>query len=222
MHKLFRKFADTRLVRHPATRVVLLVAATGLAALVLLALLIAVEVRAKYNDKIFTTDTVAQNVYGVVLGASINPKTLAPSDALRDRLDTAIDLLKKRKIMGVVVTGDDGRWLSDEVTSMVNYLHAAKVPDDIIFVDGGAYRTFSSCEHLKAKGFTRVTLLTQRFHLPRALYLCNELGVEAVGVNADRHWYVKGAWYWLRDWLASPFAYLDVRGMAIIKKGPAL
>ncbi len=122
--------------------------------------------------------------------------------------------------MGLIVTGDDGKYASNEIKGMVDYLHAQGVPDEILFVDAGAYRTFDSCEHLKQKGFSDVLLITQAFHLPRALYLCNKIGVNADGVVADKRWYSKGIYHWARDFFASPFAYFDVRGVEIIKKGP--
>ena len=68
--------------------------------------------------------------------------------------------------MGLIVTGDDGAWKSDEVGAMVSYLNRAGVPDDVIYADRGAYRTFDSCANLKVKGFSNVLLVTQRFHLP--------------------------------------------------------
>ncbi len=195
---------------------------TLFAALFVLCTIFGLEVRNKYNANVYEPDAAPHTVYGVVLGAAMKPDTLEPSDVLRDRLDTAIDLLKKHVIMGVVVTGDDGNWKSDEVKSMVTYLHKQGVPDDVIVTDGGAYRTFMSCENLSRRGFNNVLLITQRFHMPRALYLCNQIGVKANGALADRHWYLSNTWYWFRDFLASPFAYLDVRGIELIKKGPAL
>lgn len=192
------------------------------AAFFVLCTVCALDVRNQYNARIFSPSDAPKAVYGVVLGAAIKPDSLEPSDVLRDRLDTAVDLLKKRTIMGVIVTGDDGKWKSNEVTSMVNYLHKQGVPDDIIVTDGGAYRTYMSCDNLARRGFNNVLLITQQFHLPRALYLCNEVGVHANGALADKHLYVSIAWYWLRDFLASPFAYLDVRGIHLIEKGPAL
>ncbi len=198
----------------------LAVVATALAALLALALLAGLSVRTKFASQIFEINDAPTAAYGVVLGASVDPKTGAPSQLLLDRLDTALDLLKQQRIMGIIISGDDGRWQSDERTAMLNYLHQRNVPDDVIFIDDGAYRTFDSCKNLADHGFRSVILVSQQFHLPRALYLCNEIGVRAVGVSADKRWYPKLFYYWVRDLVASPFAYLDVRGFEIIKKGP--
>lgn len=195
---------------------------TCVAAAIALVTLAGLSVRTKFAQKIFDPNDEPEAAYGVVLGASVDPETGAPSRPLTDRLETAIDLLKRRRIMGVIITGDDGRWKSDERQAMLKYLHDRSVPDDIIFVDDGAYRTFDSCRNLATHGFQNVALISQRFHLPRALYLCNELGVRAVGVTADRRWYPQLFYFWMRDLLASPFAYFDVRGVTVIQKGPTV
>lgn len=194
--------------------------ATGVAAILALALLAGLHVRTKYAHEIFESDKAPVATYGVVLGASVDQKTGAPSQPLTDRLDTALELLKRQSIMGVIISGDDGRWRSDERAAMLAYLHKRDVPDDVIFIDDGAYRTFDSCKNLANHGFRSVALITQQFHLPRALYLCNEIGVHAIGVSADRRWYPKLFYHWARDLVASPFAFLDVRGVTLIEKGP--
>lgn len=209
-------------LRNGIVRLGILISASAFAAASILLVLFAVEVRSMYSEREFKPENAPARVYGVVLGASVDKKTSEPGIALRDRLDTAIDLLRNRTIMGVIVTGDDGKWKSNEIKGMVDYLHSKQVPDEVIFVDGGAYRTFDSCQHLKDKGFNNVLLITQQFHLPRALYLCNKLGVDSQGVIADKQWYSQYLYYWGRDFLASPFAYFDVRGVTIIEKGPSV
>lgn len=209
-------------LRNGIVRFGILVITSAFAAASVLLVLFAAEVRSRYADREFQLKDAPVRVYGVVLGASVDLATSEPGIALRDRLDTAIDLLRSRTIMGVVVTGDDGKWKSNEIKGMVDYLHSKNVPDEVIFVDGGAYRTYESCMHLKEKGFTNVLLITQQFHLPRALYLCNKIGVDADGVIADKQWYSQYLYYWGRDFLASPFAYFDVRGVTIIEKGPSV
>lgn len=207
-------------MRNILARAVLVLMLTMFAAGLLMVILFGAEVRNTYADRIYDSSNVPEAVYGVVLGASIDPESVTPNDFLRDRLDTAIDLLKSRRIMGVIITGDDGKWRSNEIKAMRDYLNAHQVPDDIIHVDAGAYRTYDSCENLREKGFTNVVLITQRFHLSRALYLCNKLGVVSNGVAADKQWYAKAAYHWTRDFLAAPFAYFDVRGLKLIQKGP--
>lgn len=208
--------------RKSLVRFILLLGAAALAAVCIMLFIFTVEVRSKYSDRIHDAATAPEAVYGVVLGASVDTQTFAPGIALQDRLDVAIDLLRRRVIMGIIVTGDDGKWKSNEVKGMVDYLHSQHVPDDVLFVDAGAYRTYDSCQDLKEKGFTKVLLITQQFHLPRALYLCNKIGVDSQGVIADKRWYPQYLYYWTRDFLASPFAYFDARGVTLIEKGPGV
>lgn len=203
-------------------RSLLVLVLAGIAASVIMIALFAGEVRSAYADRMVESPDAGEAVYGVVLGASVDKKTSVPSSVLQDRLDVAVDLLKKKKIMGIIVTGDDGKWRSNEVKGMVDYLHSLGVPDDVIHADGNAYRTFDSCSNLKEKGFNNVILITQRFHLPRALYLCNKIGLNSHGVIADKRWYPQAIYFWARDFLASPFAYFDVRGVTLIQKGPSV
>lgn len=217
MDSTFQRLGFKQIVRRA---LVLSIVVIGLAILILI-VLFGLNVRSKYSDKIYSEQSAPEKVYGVVLGASVDEKTGAPSALLTDRLDTAIDLLVARKIAGIFLTGDDGRWRSNEMMAMKKYLQAKKIPDELVFTDSGAYRTYDSCFNLHSKHISDVILVTQNFHLPRALYLCNELGVKAIGVSADKHWYLSGIWHWSRDFLASPFAYLDIHGLTLIKKGPA-
>ena len=140
-------------LRNGIVRFGILVFASAFAAASVLLVLFAVEVRSLYSDRELKLENAPERVYGVVLGASVDIKTSEPGIALRDRLDTAIELLRNRTVMGIIVTGDDGKWKSNEIKGMVDYLHSKNVPDEVIFVDGGAYRTFESCKHLKEKGF---------------------------------------------------------------------
>ena len=219
---MMRKHIDRFKEKSPVVRAAVLFVIAAILGCGVLAFILGAQVRFKYADRIFDIDHAPQTIYAVVLGASVDPKTNVPSIALKDRLDTAIELLRLRKVMGVVITGDDGQYSTNERQGMLDYLHANKVPDEIIFIDDAAYRTYDSCANLKRQNFHDVILISQRFHLPRALYLCNELGVNATGVVADKRWYASVVYDWIRDLLASPFAYFDVRGLTLIKKGPSI
>jgi SanA protein len=147
----------------------------------------------------------------IVLGASIN-RDGTPSDALRDRIMTAVDLYHAGKVKTLFMTGDDGDFHADEIDSMVKTAQQAGVPENAIEFDGQGYRTYESCKrasqlfHIKS-----ALIITQRFHLGRALYLCRSFGMEANGVIADRQPYIRIVWFWLRDLLSSAKAFWDVR-----------
>lgn len=145
----------------------------------------------------------------VVLGASVN-RDGTPSDALRDRLDVAAELYRRHAVSLVVLTGDDGKYHEDEIDAMKSYITAHGVAAEDLLVDGTGYRTYESCKHLPAMGITNAVLVTQRFHMARALYLCNALGVRSTGVTSDLENYQNIIWLWTRDLLSSWKAWFDV------------
>lgn len=172
-------------------------------------------VQLKYADRIKTSlDETPNRPVAIVLGASVK-KDGTPSAALEDRILTAVDLYKAGKVDSLLMTGDDGRFHINEIQTMVRVAREAGVPDSVIRTDGHGYRTYESCKRAHdVFGVTEAVVVTQRFHLGRALYLCNRLGVDAVGLAADRRTYDLAASFWLRDLAASVKAFVDVNLVA--------
>lgn len=170
------------------------------------------QVQLSYAGRIFPPEagSVPSADVAIVLGASILPDG-EPSDALRDRLDTALDLYRNGTVERLLITGDDGRFRVDEIASMRDYLTKADVPWERILVDDRGYRTYESCKRAaQVLHIETAVVVTQRFHLGRALFLCNTFGIDAIGVTADRHVYVRGTYFWLRDLAASLKAWWDI------------
>ncbi|MBX3012205.1 MAG: YdcF family protein [Caldilineaceae bacterium] len=146
-------------------------------------------VEQRYQASIVPAATAPTERVAIVFGARVyNNGRL--SGMLRDRVDTAIELYKTGKVQKLLVTGDNQFADYDEPGAMMAYAIAQGVPAADIQPDYGGRRTYDSC--YRAKAIFQVSsaiLVTQRFHLPRALFLCEQLGVEAVGVAADRHPY---------------------------------
>jgi len=171
---------------------------------------IIVEVRSQYAKSIYDQGNVPPEPVIIVLGGSIK-KDGTPSDALADRLKVASDLYVNKKGEKILVTGDNGQFRSNEVKAMEDYLLQTGIPAKDIMVDGQGYRTYESCSRAKnVFNISQAILVTQNFHLPRALYLCNVMGVQSVGVSADLHSYKEITWYTFRDWLASAKAWWDI------------
>jgi vancomycin permeability regulator SanA len=171
---------------------------------------IIVDVRSQYAHSIYSQANVPDKPVIIVLGASLKPDK-TPSDALVDRLRVGRALYESKKGAKILVTGDDGRFHSDEVDAMKDYLEKSGVTSTDIVVDGQGYRTYESCARAKTQfNIDQAIIVTQNFHLPRALYLCNQLGVESVGVSADLNQYRNIVWMTLRDWLASAKAWWDI------------
>lgn len=117
----------------------------------------------------------------IVFGAAA-PNGIA-SPYLVGRLDVALDLYRHGKVTVILVTGDNSRPDYDEPTTMMKYLVAHGVPASRIVRDFAGFDTWESCvREREIFGVTSATLVTQDFHLPRALTLCRAAGIDAVGV----------------------------------------
>jgi SanA protein len=148
----------------------------------------------------------------LVLGAGINPDG-TPTAPLKDRLDAAYELLIHNKVQKLLLSGDNRTLSYNEPGVMQAYLRKLGVPDDAMVLDYAGRRTYDSCYRAKAIfGQSSLIVVTQRYHLPRALYLCKNLGIESQGYAADRADYLKRRYiYWnIREIGASLAAYRDI------------
>ncbi len=147
---------------------------------------------------------------GIVLGASVRPdKSLSP--ILRDRVDAALLAYRKGKIEKFLLSGDHGQADYDEVNAMKNYLNAQSVPDEDIFLDHAGFDTYDSM--IRAKSIFEVDkaiIFTQKFHLPRAIYVGRNLGLEVHGYVADRENYEPTSYLQRREWLANIKAWTEI------------
>lgn len=163
-----------------------------------------------HRSQIVSVDNVAPAPIAIIFGARVkNDGT--PSDILRDRLLTGIDLYDRRIVTKLLLTGDDGQIAYDEVNAMrVFVLDHGVAPSDV-FLDHAGFDTFDSVVRAsKVFGVTQAILVTQRYHLPRALYLAEAFGITAQGVSADRQTYRGMLRYEMRELLADIKAVFDV------------
>ena len=137
----------------------------------------------------------------LVLGAGIWGNS--PSPMLEDRLLQAISLYKNNISAKIIMSGDHGRKEYDEVNIMKDYAIEKGVPSDNIFMDHAGFSSYESVyrakEIFKAD---KIVIVTQKYHLYRALYIANQLGIEAYGVNSDPRKYAGQAYRELREILA--------------------
>ena len=133
-----------------------------------------------------------------------------PSAMLQDRLDAAVEWYEAGCSDRILVSGDHGRDGYDEVNAMRAYLEEAGIPPERIFLDHAGFDTYDTL--LRARDVFQVRsalIATQRFHLLRALYIADRLGVEAIGVETDRRAYGRESWYRIREYFARCKAFLD-------------
>jgi vancomycin permeability regulator SanA len=173
-----------------------------------LALLPATWMYVVAGDRLRTTADVPRTEVAVVFGAGLWDGE--PSPYLAHRLDAAAELYGAGRVEVVLVTGDNSREDYDEPDSMRTYLTQRGVPGRRIVSDYAGFDTWDSCVRAKKIfGVDRAVLISQGFHIRRAVALCQEAGVESYGVGvADRRnatWYYGGA----REVVAAGKAALD-------------
>jgi SanA protein len=142
-------------------------------------------VRVSYEDRIVPLETAPEAPLALVFGAGLAPGAV-PSPVLAQRLDAAIALWRQGKVQGVLVSGDQSKPFHHETRAMRRYLLARGVPEAVVQGDEAGLSTYDSC--LRAYtvfGAKRALLVTQRFHLSRALFIANSVGIDAWGVAAD-------------------------------------
>lgn len=164
------------------------------------------------RGRVYTTAQAPARRVAIVFGAGLWGDG-SPTPVLYDRVATAVDLYRAGKVEKILVSGDNRFLDYNEPGVMREVALTLGVPSDAIVLDYAGRRTYDTCYRAKAIfGLTEAILVTQEFHLPRALYLCNRLGVDAVGVEADRRDYRRAALlYWnLRELIATFAALRDV------------
>ena len=120
----------------------------------------------------------------MVLGASVTSKG-ALSGILKERADAAVALYRDHKVEKILVTGDNGTVSHNEVDPTARYLASIGIRADDIFLDHAGFDTYSSMYRARdVFAVTSVTIVSQDFHLPRAVYLARSMGLNAYGVEA--------------------------------------
>jgi SanA protein len=170
--------------------------------------------RAVYEGRVYArVDDVpasAEPRGALVLGAGL-ARGGGPSPVLYDRVATAADLYHTGRVRKLLLSGDNRYVEYNEPEVMRATARSLGVPDQDIVLDYAGRRTYDSC--YRAHDIFEVghaIVVTQAFHLDRALYLCDAMGVDAIGVVADRRAYNGERWWELREIPATAAAWLDV------------
>lgn len=136
----------------------------------------------------------------------------SPTPVLRDRVATAVDLYKLGKVEKLLMSGNLSRG-HNEPGAMRTYALGLGVAEQDIILDNGGLRTYDTCYRARdIYGLDSAVLVTQAFHLPRAIYTCNLLGVSAVGVPADMRQYRRSSQtFWnMRETFATAVALWEI------------
>ena len=143
------------------------------------------------NPRITSVADATPERAAIVFGAGLR-RDGTPTTILRDRVETAAALYKAGKVEKLLFSGDNSFLDYNEPGSMKQYALELGIPEKDIVLDFAGRRTYDTCYRARSIfGLERALLVTQPYHLPRAVFTCNLLGVEGRGVYADNYPYRK-------------------------------
>lgn len=143
----------------------------------------------RYSQHIYLTDTAPTAPAAIVFGAGLT-RDGRPTTVLADRVRTAVELYRQGRVKTILMSGSAQSAGYSEPEAMRRLALSLGVPAEALMVDLGGTRTYATC--LRAKelfGIHNALLVSQAFHLPRALVTCEGLGLQAYGVAADLRTY---------------------------------
>lgn len=157
----------------------------------------------RYDLSRTSINNIPYHKVGIVFGAGILPDGL-PTPYLQHRIDTAIKLYRAHRINILLMSGDNSTVNHNEPLVMENYALSQGVPMKSIVVDDAGFDTYDSCyrAHVIFK-LTNATLISQGYHLPRAMTTCKGVGIENIGVVAIHPTRDYTVDYILREFLAT-------------------
>lgn len=162
--------------------------------------------------RIQTVAEVTTRPVAIVFGAGLR-RDGAPTAVLRERVARAVELYQAGKVQKLLLSGDNRSEYYDEPSAMRAYALELGVPDADIVRDYAGLSTYDTCYRAQAIfGVNSAILVTQNFHLPRALYTCASLGIDASGVAADTYTFSRSLQlFWnIREAFATLNALLEV------------
>jgi SanA protein len=175
----------------------------------------------RYQPGIYTASAAPRERVAIVFGAGLTRSGRVTS-VLYDRVATAADLYHAGKVDRLLLSGDNRAADYNEPAAMRRAALELGVPDSALVLDYAGTSTYDTCYRARAVfGLEQALLVTQDFHLPRALFLCDAFGVRATGVSADRRIYRERALaFWnVREVFATAAAVWDV---AVARPTPIL
>lgn len=182
----------------------------------------------RYALRVHSLDEVPtrRHPVAIIFGAGLRRNGL-PTAVLADRVATGVTLYRRGLVEGLLMSGTQRADGYDEPASMAQLAVELGVPSGAIQLDSGGTRTIETCLRAAAVfGIQSALLVSQRYHLPRALALCHAVGISAEGIAADLREYRASAYWQLREYPATLVAlwesYLHPRPRPRTSAVPAL
>ena len=164
------------------------------------------------QPRLYTVESAIPTPVAIIFGAGLD-RNGTPSAVLRDRLEIAAQLYRAGKVKKLLMSGDNRFVDYNEPGAMRDYAVSLGVPEEDIVLDFAGRRTYDTCyraRHIFA--VSEAILVTQNFHMPRALVTCNNLGVQSTGVPAEKRRYLRRyyAFWIIRELPATTVALWEV------------
>jgi SanA protein len=176
--------------------------------------LINAHIRSQSAGKIRTsiTEVPTENPprVAIVLGAGVWENG-EPSDVLYDRIVTAVELYRAGRVKKILMSGDNPTESYDEPTAMKQTAVRLGVPASDVVLDFAGRRTYDTCFRAREIfAIQKAIVVTQEFHQPRTVYLCNNLGVDSIGITANRRKYVNEDDWAFREFFSTASAWFEI------------
>lgn len=164
-----------------------------------------------YGDRVYyNLEEVNTTSVAIVFGAGLK-RDGSLSDALYDRVLSGIELYRAGKVDKLLMTGDNGTRYHNEVTPMKEMAVEEGIPEEDVVLDYAGFRTYDSCYRARdIFGVKEAIVVSQDFHLPRIIYICNRMGLKVWGYASDRREYMDEGIWAVREMLARLKAWYQV------------
>jgi len=174
-------------------------------------------------DLVYPQPEAPEKRVAIIFGAGLRYDG-TPTAMLRDRVSTGADLYFSGQVEKLLMSGDNRFIDYNEPEAMRQFALYLGVPEEAIVLDYAGRRTYDTCYRARSIfGVDSALLVTQRFHLPRALFLCNMLGLDALGVETTNCYWTGSPFIWdVREQFATIAAFQDlyVRSPSVVLGKP--
>jgi SanA protein len=191
-----------------------------IALILLIALIFWTNYKVNRSSRDFIYDDIEKipyNKVGLLLGTSKYLRSGQPNQYFYNRIQASLDLFNAHKVDYILVSGDNSKKYYNEPLDMKNELIGLGIPDSLIILDYAGFRTYDSVIRLdKIFGQKSFTIISQKFHNQRVVYISRQLDLNAIGYNAKDVDLYNGFKTKLREKLARVKVFIDF----LIKKKP--
>lgn len=170
-------------------------------------------IQKEYGSNIYyDPELIPEQTTAIVFGAGLKDFGKKPGKILEDRVMAAVELYQLGKVKKIIMSGDNRQADYNEPAVMKDYAIKQGVREFDLIIDTGGIRTYDSCYRAKKTfGINQAILITQQYHLPRALYTCSSMGMEVNGYAADKNIYPEIINYQIREFLALTLSFWEIQ-----------